>query len=296
MFMNTNKNYKASLFSMLFNEPDKMLEIYNALTGNNLPPDTSIEPATLENVLFMDRINDVAFVVDGKLIVLIEHQSTINKNMPLRLLIYVARVYEKLIDSNSVYKSKLLKIPKPEFYVLYNGPHDCVDYSTLRLSDAFMDCPYMSGFRSFLELEVPVININKGHNIDMIQRSEFLNGYVLFVAKVREFKALGSDDREAVISAIKYCVENDILADVLSRISPEVISMLAIEFNLEDAQKVWREEGIEEGIEKGIEKGRVEMIRRMKRVGGMSLEQIAQLTGLPVSDIEKLDDAGNETK
>ena len=54
--MSVNREYKNSLFTLVFSEPDKMLEIYNALTGNTLPPDTPIEPATLEDALFMDRI------------------------------------------------------------------------------------------------------------------------------------------------------------------------------------------------------------------------------------------------
>ncbi|MCL1853812.1 MAG: Rpn family recombination-promoting nuclease/putative transposase [Peptococcaceae bacterium] len=99
--MGTNRKYKDSLFSLLFNNPDRMLEIYNALTGSKLPPDTPVEPATLEDVLFMSLINDVAFVIDGKLVVLIEHQSTINQNMPLRLLLYLGRVYEKLLDNKA---------------------------------------------------------------------------------------------------------------------------------------------------------------------------------------------------
>ena len=134
--MSVNREYKNSLFTTLFNDAEKLLSLYNAVSGSDLPLDTPVEIATLEDVLFNYRRNDLAFVLDDKIIILIEHQSSISANMPLRLLIYVARIYEKLIDNTAVYKSKLLKIPKPDFIVLYNGTDEFPDEKILRLSDA----------------------------------------------------------------------------------------------------------------------------------------------------------------
>jgi hypothetical protein len=292
--MSSNREYKNSLFTYVFKEPDTMLEIYNALTGSTLPPDTPIEPATLEDALYLDRINDLAFVVDGKLVVLIEHQSTPNKNMPLRLLIYMARVYERILDNRNMYRSKLIKIPKPEFYVLYIGENEFEDSVTLRLSDAFMDMPDAAGhlgatkFPSFLELEVPVININQGHNIDIIQKSTNLSGYTTFVSKVRELTKTLPDRTEAITEAVKYCLDNGILVNILSKISSEVVNMLMTEFNIEDAKKIWREEAYEDGIEKGKTEGISQMVRLLKEAGAMSFEEISKLSGLSVSDIENL--------
>ena len=121
VFMQPNKKFKSSVFSMLFSDPDLLRELYCALDGVSLPKDVPVTINTLEDVLFMDFINDVSFEIDGKLVVLIEHQSTINPNMALRLLMYIGRVYEKIIDEKNVYSGKPLKIPRPEFFVLYNG-------------------------------------------------------------------------------------------------------------------------------------------------------------------------------
>jgi len=109
--MSVNREYKNSLFTTLFNDTDKLLSLYNAVSGSDLPSDTYIEIATLEDVLFNYRRNDVAFFLNDKIVILIEHQSSISANMPLRMLIYVARLYEKLIENDAIYKSKLLKIP-----------------------------------------------------------------------------------------------------------------------------------------------------------------------------------------
>ena len=95
--MSANREYKSSMFTTLFSDTGKLLSLYNAVSGNDLPLDTPLQIATLENVLFNNRRDDIAFVLGDKIVVLIEHQSSINENMPLRMLIYVARVYERPI-------------------------------------------------------------------------------------------------------------------------------------------------------------------------------------------------------
>ena len=192
--MSVNREYKNSLFTTLFNDTEKLLSLYNAVSGSNLPADTSVEITTLEDVLFNYRRNDVAFVLDDRIVILIEHQSSISANMPLRLLIYVARVYEKLIDAAVVYKSKLLKIPKPDFIVLYNGSDEFPDEKKLCLLDAYREMPEaLAGFSGFLELEVRVVNISEGRNEAIVKKSEELHGYVRFVGKVRDKQTTGEE-------------------------------------------------------------------------------------------------------
>ena len=105
--MQTNKKFKSGVFSLLFSEPDLLRELYCALGGISLPPDAPGTINTLEDVLFMGFINDISFEIDGKLVVLIEHQSTVNPNMALRLLMYIGRVYEKIIEGRNIYSRKL---------------------------------------------------------------------------------------------------------------------------------------------------------------------------------------------
>jgi hypothetical protein len=50
----SNRQYKASVFSALFGEPDKSLEIFNAFSPVHFPPDTPVTMETLDDVLFMD--------------------------------------------------------------------------------------------------------------------------------------------------------------------------------------------------------------------------------------------------
>lgn len=158
--MKVNRKYKDSLFTRLFSEEEQLRQLYNVLKGTNYGTDTKIEVITLDDVLFMGRKNDICFKIDHQIVVLLEHQSTINENMPLRFLIYVAREYERLIDNKALYKTTLIKIPTPEFYVLYNGIRKYPNEKILKLSDAFITDTH----NTKLELEVKVININYEQN------------------------------------------------------------------------------------------------------------------------------------
>jgi hypothetical protein len=192
--MGANRTYKDSVFSLLFNDPQTLRELYGALEGVTLPPDVPVTINTLEGVLFMERVNDISFEVANKLVVILEHQSTVNPNMPLRCLLYLARLYEKIIDNKDVYKSRLVTIPRPECFVLYNGAAEYPDERRLKLSEAFAEIGEL-GFAGSCELElaVRVININKGHNEELVRRCEKLEGYREFIGRAREYeKELGS--------------------------------------------------------------------------------------------------------
>ena len=128
-----NKKHKDSVFTALFDDPDLLRELYCALGGVSLPPDIPVSINTLENVLFLDKYNDISFEIGGKLIVLIEHESSINPNMALRLFLYFSRVLEKRIKSRTLYSKTKISIPWPEFYVLYNGTDHFPDNAVVKL-------------------------------------------------------------------------------------------------------------------------------------------------------------------
>lgn len=269
--MNTNKNYKDSVFTRLFSNKKELLNLYNTIKDTNYNiNDTDINIITLENILFMDRKNDLCFTINDKLVVLVEHKSSINNNMPLRFLFYIAREYEKIIDDKNIYKSNLIKIPTPEFIVLYNGKNEYPKSNKLYLSDAFY---YKDNLN--LELIVDVININYDvHNI-ILDKSNTLNGYSYFVYLVREYqkqfktKIEKSDLLEySIKKAIETCIEKNILNDFLKSNGSEVINMLSVEFNLDFAKEVWKEEafqdGFENGIKQGIEQGILKQIEMLK--------------------------------
>jgi hypothetical protein len=211
--------------------------------------------------------------------------------MPLRLLIYVARLYEKLIDNTAVYKSKLLKIPKPCFIVLYNGKDEFPDEKTLRLSDAYREMPEaLPGFSGSLELEVRVVNINEDRNEAIVKKSDELYGYVRFVGKVREYQKTELDLATAITRASSDCIEEEILSDFLKAHSSEVINMLTAEWDINVARKVWEQEAREEGLEEGrkeVREKEKQMVIGMKSEG-LADDVIARVTKLPIDRIREI--------
>jgi predicted transposase YdaD len=246
------------------------LELYSAISGKSYPKSTKIEIVTLSDVLYMNQINDIAFVLEDRLIVLIEHQSSVNSNMPLRMLQYLSAEYAMIVDRKSLYKQKRIMIPSPEFIVLYNGDKKFPDYKELKLSDSY-------NFKTsdlYLELVVKIYNINKGRNADMASRSLVLSGYEEFIAQIKE-NLKSMDLREAIKLAVKTCISKNILVSFLERHSSEVLNMLIRgEWNMDEALAVRYEEGREDGREEGREESREKTLEEVFSL----LEQGVSLT------------------
>jgi len=288
--MRTNKRFKSSVFSLLFSQPDLLRELYCALDGVSLPPDAPVSINTLGDVLFMGFINDISFQIDGKLVVLIEHQSTINPNMALRLLMYVGRVYEKIVEGYNIYSKKPLKIPRPEFFVLYNGADPFPEEKVYKLSQAFEELKSLGLAEKdlpALELVVRVININEGINKAIAARCKKLAEYSLFVAKARAFEEELGSREEAVKETVKYCEKHDILREFLKLHGGEVLNMLYTEWNWDDALAVRYEEGQEDGMEKGRASEKLEIARNLLAKGSTP-EFVHDITGLDIETIKNL--------
>ena len=269
--MKANRKHKDTFFRSLFSDKENLLELFNALAGTDYKDPQTIEINTLEDILFMGMKNDISFTIDNFL-VLIEHQSTINEFMSLRVAMYFFRLLEKLTigDSEKQYgkKRSRRKLPHPMLIVLYNGKEDYPAKKILKVASLFVK---IKGFKKFVDIDVIVININKGCNPELESKSKILTGYIAFVAKVREYELKHSQE-EAMRLAIKYCIKNNILRKYLIQHSSEVMNMLTAEFNLEEYKKVHYLEGVEDGIEEGEKKGQNYVLELMEQ--GLSYEEI----------------------
>lgn len=276
--MISNTKYKDSVFRLLFNSKKEALGLYNNLYNTNYTDENLVELVTLEDVLFMPRKNDLAFLMNGKFLVLLEHQSTINENMPLRLLLYVARLYEKILDLRNIYKKNLIPIPLPEFIVLYNGTENLkkdgkkVTELELKLSDAFEevseDIP--------LELKVKVVDIRYSSKHESVTKGDTLEEYSEFMQLIADYRKQEKNLDEVMKKAIEEAIGQGILAEFLKKHGSEVYNMLTLEYNEEVAREVEREEALEEGRIKGI----VEAFRSMNITDIAILQQLQQQFGL----------------
>jgi hypothetical protein len=267
--MGVNINYKDSVFTKLFDNEDRLRELYAALEGVEYDPTLPIAINTLRDVIYMNQVNDLSFTAGGRMVFVIEHQSTPNPNMPLRILLYIARIYEKIVEHRALYKEALVKVPKPQFIVLYNGLEKAPEKWELRLSDAYMGLEAEE--KTALDLTVAVYNINKGQNAALLQRSESLAGYAEFVAKMRENVAAMPKD-QAMAEAVRYCIRNGILASFLEEHGSEVVNMLLNEWDWDEFLEVRAEEAREEGRVEGRDEGAAQVLELVKQ--GYTAEQI----------------------
>ena len=282
----TNRNYKDSVFVDLFahdiTAKENFISLYNALHGTNLDVKTTdVQPVMLEQVLYMKYYNDIAMLIDGKIVILIEHQSTINQNMPFRFLEYIARIYEKITTKDEKFGRKLVKLPIPEFYVFYNGKDDYPTESVMKLSDAFMQLGDNSELKNQLEISVKVININVDKENSILKRCETLKQYSEFIEQVR-FN-IEHAVSEPFTNAIKQAIKKGFLSDYLNRKSTEVQNMLLTEYDYDTDIAVQRKEAFEDGITQA----KLETAKSMKSEN-VSVSMIAHFTGLSIEEIEKL--------
>lgn len=268
----SNREVKSSAFTTYFSKPENAAVLYAALDGVEAIAPEDIEFTTLSGVLFMARKNDLAFTVKNKVLVISEHQSTINNNMPLRDAIYYGRTIERLIEPRALYRTKQIQIPTPEFYVFYNGNEDFPAEKVLKLSDAYIE---KTG-QPMLELIVKVININLTVNHPLLERCRPLYEYSWFIQRIKDHMAQGEARDEAIRQAMCDCRSEGIMEAFLDEHGSEAENMLFTEFNMEDALEVRFEEGKEEGREEGKEEVLVALVRKKFRKG-MEAEQIAEL-------------------
>ena len=270
-----HREHKDTLFRMLFREKDALLALYNALNRTEYTDTSSLEITTLEDAVYMNYKNDISFVFDFELM-LYEHQSTVNPNMPFRDLVYVTKILQGRTARENLYSSVPVRIPSPRFIVFYNGTRKQPEIQTLKLSALYeKEQEYPD-----LELTVTVYNINHGQNRELMECCHDLKEYAQFVEKIREYAGT-LPIAEAVDKAVDYCIRHNILYDFLLKHRSEVIEMCLFEYDEELHMKSVKEEGIEEGIKKGIIQGMEKGIDEGRREGlQIGENRLAKLLGI----------------
>ena len=243
IFPETNRSYKLRLFEMIYSEKSELLELYNAIHGTHYDNPEQLEINTLKNAIYMSMHNDVSFIIDSQL-QLYEHQSTVNPNLPLRSLMYIADLYSVLTKDENLYGEKQIYLPTPEFITFYNGTDSLPDSEVIKLSDAYT----VDNGEPSLELKMTVLNINPGSNQELKKKCKTLDDYAVYTNLVRRY-AKDMPLREAVERAISECIENDILAKFLTKNKAEAIKVSIYEYDEEKHMRQEREYSREKGRE-----------------------------------------------
>lgn len=217
---NAARNHKDNVFCLLYRDKKNLLSLYNAMNGTNYEKEEELEVVTLEEAICMKMRNDAAFVIDSTLN-LYEQQASVNPNMPLRDLYYVTEELKKIAPPGRLHRTTRVTIPAPRFVVFYNGTAEQSERETCRLSDLF------SGEEKEpnLELVVTTININPGCNGELLEKCESLQGYMVFVGKVRDKRGAGVKLEEAVRQAVNECISENVLTVFFKKNKEEIVEM-----------------------------------------------------------------------
>ena len=245
-----NRQYKDRLWRMIFNNKEDLLQLYNAINHTDYQNPDDLEVNTLEDVLYLSMKNDVSFLVGGTMN-LYEHLSTFNPNMPLRGVFYFSRLYEGYVADNNlmIYHEKRVRLPKPKYIVFYNGTKNQPDSMELRLSDCFENT---DNDAPCLECTATMLNINYGHNQELMKHCRRLEEYSIFVQCVREYIQSEPSVEDALEKAIDTCINQDVLADFLKKHRAEVTNMILTTYDKDLYEKTLKEDAREEGREEVV--------------------------------------------
>ena len=282
-----NREFKDGMFRTLFNDKEKMLELYNAVSDEPMGKEAleTIEALTIETPLYIGSRNDLAFSINGKSMFFCEQQSTKSGNIALRMASYFGETLDMMFGSE-IYGTRKVMMPAPVFYVFYLGKPDAPEVETFRLSDHYKE----NAPENSIEVVVKVYNICYSENKEILKRSKTLREYSLFISYVNENLDKGMDLEDAVAVAVKRAKKEDILVDFLNKYAVEVEGMLK-GITVEEYGEVMKREGFDDGKAAGLAEGEkikaLEIAKAMKEEN-LDIETIARVSGLPKEKIETL--------
>ena len=277
-----NRTYKDRLFKIIFEDKKELLSLYNALTGKNYQNPDELEINTIDDVIYMHLKNDMSFILDDWQN-LFEQQSTFNPNQPLRGFFYFADLYKVKYFGKKIYSTRLLKIPTPQYIVFYNGTTNMPDRKELRLSDAFQQPTEQPD----IEVVAHMLNINYGHNKELMERCRKLKEYAQFIDIIRHYLRENKQwsNEQAISKAIDDCIKNNILRDILQKERLRVMASILSEFDEVGYKEMIRQEAYEDAYEEGHEAGLEEGREQELAHGVKSYIKLAQSIGYAESKI-----------
>ncbi|WP_026517125.1 Rpn family recombination-promoting nuclease/putative transposase [Butyrivibrio sp. MC2021] len=282
-----NRKYKDRLFNYIFGREENRewtLSLYNAVNGSNYTDPDLIEFNTLSDVLFMGMKNDTSFLVSDIMSVY-EHQSSLNLNMPLRMLQYVGDLYSGYIAKNKLnkYGTGRIMLPIPKLVTFYNGEQDAEDEMVLKLSDSFAP---EHKYKADIEVKVRMINVNYSSNKELMKSCKPLAEYSWFVDTIRRNKTEHGLD-VSVAKALDQMPSDFVIKDFLVKHRQEVEGMLDTEYKEAEVMELFKEDGRKEGIAQGIELEKEQSISMMLS-RGKTPEEIVDFCGYPLEMVLKV--------
>ena len=262
---------KNSVFVDLFQNKYYLLKLYKALHPEDvMATENSLTDVTIENVLTDNLYNDLGFIANNRLMILIEAQSTWTVNILLRILLYLAQSYHEYFERTcqNLYKSKKVRVPMPELYIIYTGAQGKKP-GILSLSKEFFD-----GSEIDIDIKAKVIYES--------DKDDIINQYIIFCKVYNEQIKLHGMTKQAVTETIRICKDRNILKEYLESREKEVVTIMMSLFDEEQIMKSFvRSEKYDLAKEKAA---------LMLRKGKITAEEIREyFPELLESDIQELE-------
>jgi len=261
---------KNSVFLDLFQNKSYLLKLYKALhPEDEAATEDSLTNVTIENVLTDNLYNDLGFIVNNKLMILIETQSTWTMNILVRVLLYLAQSYHEYFQrtSQNYYKSKKVKMPKPELYVIFTG-NKGKKPDKISLSEEFFE-------GADIDIEVKAKVIYESDTDDII------NQYIIFCKVFNEQTKQHGMTRKAVTETIRICKDRNVLREYLLGREKEVVTIMMSLFDEEQIMRSFikseRHDEARETAERMIKKGKMSLEEIADYVPSLSLEELKEL-------------------
>ena len=263
------RTIKDSVFTNLFKDKKYLIQLYQALhPDDEQTTENDIKDITINNVLVDDIYNDLGFSVGNRLLILIEAQATWTVNILFRILMYLVQTYREYFreTKQDVYKSKKLKMPVPELYVIYTGKRKDRP-EEISLSKEFFD-----GKEICLDVKVKMIYDGK--------EGDIINQYVRFTKMCNEQVSLYGRTRKAIKETIRICKDSNVLREYLESKEQEVVDMLMELYDQEEVMHSYVESEKFEAAREAENAAKIQMAREMIH-GNEPLEKIIRYSGLP---------------
>ena len=206
MAQNTPKRkIKDSVFTNLFQDKKYLLRLYKVLhPEDNNVTEEDIKDVTIKHILVDADYNDLGFSVGGRLIILVENQSTWSLNIIIRALMYLIQTYHDFFKrtKQNLYGSKKVNMPKPELYVIFTGEKPKNPLDIISLSKDFFD-----GEKIAVDAEVKVLYQEDESNI--------IGQYIIFCKVYNEQRKKYGQTKKAVTETIRICKDRNVLKEYL---------------------------------------------------------------------------------
>ncbi|MBR1477334.1 MAG: hypothetical protein IJ608_05160 [Lachnospiraceae bacterium] len=263
------RTVKDSVFANLFTDTKYLIKLYRALhPEDKKTEEKDIENVTIKNILTDQPYNDLGFRIGNTVLLLLEAQSTWTVNIIVRILMYLMQTYNDYCSENGLdlYGSTRVKLPKPELYVIFTGDRkDHPEYITLK--DEFF-----GGQEVAVDAKVKIIYDG--------QPGDIINQYVTFTKVANDQMKKHGKTRKAVEETIRICIDEDVLTEYLKEREVEVMDIMTALF---DEEEVSRRYGIRMQRENSEK-----IAKNLLAKGQMSIEDIADCTGLSTNEVEAL--------